>query len=272
VNLSGTAAETIDTALLIPKSLMPNGVIDIAKMLDDAAGGLFFGQDKPRQDYEEFLAECRRREQEMQPTVEKIVNEIISLADTISTPLHASQLLGEVVGKYMVQASVTDARIDPRVFGTESAWHITYAREQIAAGNYEQAHQATHLAVLADTSTSCPGGVKRNRGIEGGIPDMLDEASGRLSDDAEKIEDCDFVSKECPMCHAKNVKTTSKGGVFYGACGCDSVHGKKVSTSTEKKSNAKTTAPDYGAQIISILSKSMQTKPNVSQKPLAKVA
>jgi len=272
VDLTGTAAETIDTPLLIPKILMPNGVVDLVKLLDEAAGGLFFGQDVPAQDYIDFLADCKTREVEMQPTIEKIVHEIISLADTITNPLEASELLGTVVGKYMVKASVTDERIDPRVFGTESAFLITYARVQIAVGNYGEAHQATNLAVIADKSSSCPGGVKRDQGVDGGIPDMLEAANDLSSTRTEKIADCDFVSKECPMCHAKNVKTTSKGGVFYGACGCDSVHGKKISTPETKPKDEKQRA-DYVAQMIRLLRKSStKPTPNAGKEPLAKAA
>lgn len=36
------------------------------------------------------------------------------------------------------------------------------------------------------------------------------------------LKDCDFISKECPKCHQKNVKTTAKNGRYYGACGCKS--------------------------------------------------
>lgn len=46
-----SANEIIDTPILIHKSLMPNGVIDLVKHYDDFAGNTFFGEERPREDY-----------------------------------------------------------------------------------------------------------------------------------------------------------------------------------------------------------------------------
>ncbi len=268
VPLDGSAAQTIDTPMLIHKSLMPNGIVDVVEWLDNGSGGLFFGQDVPRQDYAEFRLECKKREEEMRPTVDNIVRKIISLAHTVHTPVEASQLLGKVVGAHMAKAAVKDERIDPRVFGTESAHYISYARVQLAAGNYEQAQRATELAVAKEKSSSCPGGAKRNQGVGGGIPDLLAENSGEMLNESESetIDDCDFTSKECPMCKKKDVKTVVRGGVFYGACGCDSKHGKRVETTESTPKEGKTSVRSVDL-LISLIRESMASKPKSGKKP-----
>lgn len=61
----------------------------------------------------------------------------------------------------------------------------------------------------------------RPDGTDGSTENNLELAGyGNKSNTA----DCEFISKECPMCHAKNVKTTSKrrNGKLHveGECGC----------------------------------------------------
>lgn len=216
VDLDKNAAETIDMPLLIPKKMMPNGVVDVVRMLDDENGGTFFGEDKPREDYATFRESCRQREREMQPTVDKIYQELIASRGELFTPLDATTKLGKLSGKYTIEYAVGDDRIDARVFGEAAAWRLQDARAQFEVGDMQRAKLAMRAAARVERSSSCPGGAKT---AESDIAQLNGDAADTKED---ALEDCDFVSKACPKCGAKNVKTRCRGGKYYGECGCHS--------------------------------------------------
>jgi hypothetical protein len=217
VNLDGKAAtELLDAPLLVHKSLMPNGALDIVELYDKAAGGTFFGQTKPPQDYAVYKRQCSARETSFEPRVQAIARQLILEAPRITTPRLASERLGKLSQKEMLEHSLHDTSIDARVFGTEAAFRIEHARYLYEQGNLAEATIVANAAQKVARSSSCPGGVnKANPNAEqlGGEPD--DKSSKN-----EEVKDCDFISKECPKCHKKNVKTVVKKGKYYGACGC----------------------------------------------------
>ena len=116
----------------------------------------------------------------------------------------------------MLEHSLHDTTIDARVFGAEAAFRIEHARYLIAEGDMRQASIVAAAAQKVARSSSCPGGAKAaNQALE-----RPDDLSGDKTNKSEEVKDCDFISKECPKCHAKNVKTVVKKGKYYGACGC----------------------------------------------------
>ena len=218
IDFSGmTAAQIIDTPVYIPKSLMPNGVIDLARLWDIAAGGTFFGQDKPQQDYLEYLEECWRREAQLQPDIEAVTDQLLSEAHTMRVPEDATSRLGELSGARLIKLAVKDKSIDARVFGKEAAYYVEAARHYYDQGNMEQSEQFVGKAVDSDESTSCPGGRRRQEETQSAETEK--PSSG--GDDA----DCEFTSEECPECHAKKVRTVVKKisanrKRISGDCGC----------------------------------------------------
>jgi hypothetical protein len=116
----------------------------------------------------------------------------------------------------MVEQAVVDNSIDARVFGVEAAYRIEAARHYYEAGDMERMLQATQAAKVRETSSSCPGG----GGGEQNSASTAGESGKGSKSNSSDLEDCDFVSKECPKCHKKNVKTTVRKGKYYGACGC----------------------------------------------------
>jgi len=201
-----TATQLLDTPLLIHKSLMPDGVINLVESYDDAAGGTFFGESKPQQDYRAYRQKCVGREAGFKPTVDAIVTELISQAPYIVSQSQACEKLHKVSEKHMVRVAVADASINPLVFGMVAAEHIEQARMYHLMGNIELADREVSRAQLTAASYSCPGGRKdRNDRTN-------NERANNSSDRSDENEDgdCEFTSKECPMCHEKNVKTTIK--------------------------------------------------------------
>lgn len=53
-----------------------------------------------------------------------------------------------------------------------------------------------------------------------GLAGQLEESGYGNKSGKDNDEDCEFISKECPMCHKKNVKTTSTKSHIKGDCGC----------------------------------------------------
>jgi hypothetical protein len=203
VDLRGkTAAEIIDRPILIPNSMLKNGAIDLVKLYDSCAGGTFFGEHRPRHgyDYLDYLAGCAKRELDFKPRVDKIASKLITEATTITGPLAAVRRLHELSEQNMVEHAVLDHSIDLRVFGNaEAIWHIEQARLAIASGDVKALDEHLDIAKDKAETSSCPGETK----------------------DAEKQDqDCEFVSKECPVCKRKNVRTKSTKYKISGDCGC----------------------------------------------------
>lgn len=223
-----SATELLDRPILLPKSFARNGVIDIAALYDECAGGnVFFGQRVPKQDYVTFREQCRKREQSYQTDIAAIVDELIAEAPTIKSAVEATVRLNKISGKRMIMRAATDLSIDSYVFGRAAAGHIEMARWHEQNGNYELARREQFRAIEQDQSSSCPG-VAKPRNASSATE--TDEQLGveKVSKSAED-GDCTFESDECPECHTKKVKTTVKKITatkkeVTGDCGCRRVY------------------------------------------------
>lgn len=215
VDCPDTATDTIDTPYLIHKSKLPNGAIDLVELWDknvprDGDGeGIFFGEAKPAQDYLEYLEVCRQREERFEPKVQKITEQLIQEHETIATPVAAVRRLGELSGEQMIEQAFGDTDIDPRVFGAVSADRIIQGRAALEQGRYDEALNHMNVAKANDNSSSCPG-------VASGTS-QSQKGESRSSTDSDE---CEFISKKCPECGAKNVKTKVTKNKITGSCGC----------------------------------------------------
>lgn len=151
-----TPTQLIDSPVLIHKSLMNNGVIDLVKIYDDSAGGKFFGEDKPRKDYIAYKQECLDRAEDYMPKIQSIVGQLLSSSDSLNTPIDGVRLLNKLSNKEMLDMAIHDKRIVPAVFGGISAVHIEEARMHYTNGNIEQVEIAINKALKTSKSSSCP--------------------------------------------------------------------------------------------------------------------
>lgn len=208
IDVSGmTPAEIINTPVLIHNSLIPDGAVNIVEWWDDDAGGTWFGENKPRQNYLEYLDICAEREERFEPKAEMTTEQIIREYHLINTERGATQRLHELSQDQMVELAIGDTDIDPRVFGP-AARYIERARLAYQRGEAEQLLSDMSTAKLTAETTSCPGA-----GVDPNGPN-------RKNKDKDTSEDCEFVSKKCPMCGAKNVKTKVTKNKITGSCGC----------------------------------------------------
>lgn len=204
-----TPAELIDTPLMVHNSLLPNGAIDLVQMYDQAAGGTFFGENRLVQDYQDYLAYCHQREQAFAPQVAQITDELIALTDQVDSRLTAVRLLHDISEKHMVRQAIADRSIDARVFGQVSSGFIEQARRALETGDFEAVRDYAASAEATAESSSCP------------------SATGKEAA-ADDNGDCEFISKKCPLCDARNVKTTVKKigrrtKRIKGSCGCSTI-------------------------------------------------
>lgn len=208
IDVSGKSpAEIIDTPLLVHNSLIPNGAIDVVEMWDDCADGTFFGEDKPRQDYSEYLKVCVEREKRFEPKAERVTEKLISEHRSIRTQLMAVKRLHKLSEGQMVEQAIGDMDIDVRVFGP-AAPEIERARIAYHNGETEQLLVHMQRAKSIAQTLSCPGA---------GLSSKESDSDMNIQDTSE---DCEFTSKECPMCGAKNVKTKVTKSRISGSCGC----------------------------------------------------
>jgi hypothetical protein len=212
-----TAAQGIDRAWLVPKHLMPNGVIDLVRLADESMG-TFFGEDRPAEDYLTHLDKCRQREAELESTVQEIVARLIAESNRFQTPLDATRRLHELSEAALVQRALYDEAIDTTVFGIESAGYLQAARYYLEQGDMGMVDRFMTKAISTADSNSCPGGGIKS--LENG------NASGKHNGtSSSESENCEFTSKKCPLCGKGNVRTVVKrlpSGKKHisGSCGC----------------------------------------------------
>lgn len=219
--------EILGRPLLVPKSLLQHGAASVAFRYDQAARVVtrkikYFGRDSDKSsseaDYvrkqeQDFEAMSGAKERAME-TAKKLI------ASSVSNMSEATTKLAELNEEQLKQRILYDESIDANVLGEKVAWqvnHARYLRSQMTNLDWQNNELLRREIDILQRyinkngqSSSCPGGATTEEKDSFGN-DVED--SGTI-----KLEDCEFVSKECPKCGEKNVKTTVKDGVYYGAC------------------------------------------------------
>lgn len=142
--------------LLIPKSAVANGITDIVRLYDDAAGGTFYGQAMPRLNYNQYAQECEARNRSFDDTVERITDQLILEASNFTSPIDVIERLDYLSERYGVTHAIQDKTIDEAVFGRQAALHIQEARFFIEQGELGRADNSMRKAQATADSGSCP--------------------------------------------------------------------------------------------------------------------
>ncbi len=216
VGLHGKSpAEIIAKPLLVSRDMMPDGPISVACWYDDAMSHIldvdcFFGEPGERRDYVGFVGSCREREQGYSSAIELATEYLLRRHKELQSPQDAVRMLNEINGRLMIERAVTDKTIDLRVFGQQSANYLLQARLAQENKNYLEFSQFITKAKELDQSSSCPSGFATR--ING------DNNNSELS--KFESDDCEFISKKCPECGSKKVKTVVTKHSISGSCGC----------------------------------------------------
>jgi hypothetical protein len=150
------SADMLQYVMLIPKSNSPNGVCDVVAEYDRAVGGVFYGEDRPQQDYVEYARICNERNQSFSGMVQQITEQLLMEATAFETPLEAIHRLDELSERVCVEYAVSNKEVRALVFGAESAQYIERARVMEEMGDIAGRDQAVRDAKNTANSSSCP--------------------------------------------------------------------------------------------------------------------
>lgn len=200
-------ARIINKPILIPKSLLSGGVIDLVEMLDEQAG-TFFGQNKPRQDYNQFREFCEQREASFDEDIDEIVEQLMIEAEMLGDPYRASKRMAKLVEERLVEKAIEDDAIEAWVFGPESAKNIELARTATMAGHDQEAKYFERQAVDTAKSGACTGGAGDSCGLES-INVQTEE--GKKIKEKVKAEEGDTILRDTE----RACKCGRKGTIIY---------------------------------------------------------
>jgi hypothetical protein len=217
VDYSGADTEEIlSRPALIHKSLLPDLVVTLVQNGDEKTGRFFGRPHVGGGDYQAHLTECQRRETNAESLVEEfVVKPLLAAAPWFTHPTDANKYLDQLNDKLLKQTVFNDESIDSNVLGAIATSHVEQARLHYSNGDFRRMKHAILEAQRIGSSSSCPTAYKLK---------LEFEDYSESDEDSSKPEICEFISKECPKCHAKNVPTTSvkRNGktTIKGACGC----------------------------------------------------
>lgn len=179
--------ETTEDALkgvFIHKSLLPNGLIDYKRMLDQEASNVASVRIKTDAYYEQLPQRSKEREQSLQGTKQMVKEALLQAADTIHSPMEAVQRLWDFTKEFTVIAAVENRHIDARIFGKKAAAQIEESRVQMNLGNIIEAQIALRQAVQVAIISGCGGG-------SGGKKSAKSSKSNKQSSNSETDEEND---------------------------------------------------------------------------------
>jgi hypothetical protein len=237
VDYEGLGSEDIHARpILVSKTILPD-VLAGAQLFDESASEVtgetkFFGKNSDsaptREDYIQRYTENKQMIAGISSSVDSVANELIKLLP--DSPTEATSELARLNDKQLKDRIVLDENIDANVLGVNTAHEVNHARhlhkklESIPAVEQQQRQvilneidKLQHQINIKGSSSSCAGGASSKKS------DTIATGPDRLESDADQedtVEDCDFISKECPNCGKKDVETKCRDGKYYGECGC----------------------------------------------------
>jgi hypothetical protein len=201
----------LQNPVLVHKSLLKNGMVDFLRMVHEAADEILGRTiERTEADYLEFIRQSAAREASMEETKRNIKQELLGYAGTFSKPLDAIDRLWDVVRKHVVENSVDNHYIDPRVFGQEAGEAVHRARLYAAMGDTENTQLALREAQEKAEIVGCGGG-----------------SGGSASEGSEMAQGNEQILKcvTCPLCkkpgvdaHIKIVEGGAKKEITCSKC------------------------------------------------------
>lgn len=207
-----SAAGTLENAYWVKKERLPQRIISLVRAYDAGLGvQAFFGVEGKAGNYDTIVEESLRREQQAE---QKLSSKVEQLAHSLrgADCEEALRIMAIHAKDFAAELCREDLTYDPAQFGGAAAWHIEMARHYTMLGDEITSRQQLELAKQTAIVYMC-----------GMILEMEKQVDGTIADKRETNSDtdeCEFISKECPVCHAKNVKTRVTKTHITGNCGC----------------------------------------------------
>lgn len=176
-----TAAEALNMIWFVPKTLMPNGVVDPMRWFDLAADETLGRTAAHNLDsYLNLKRESRRKEDSVEEVKQKVREDLLVVEDQLEDPIDAVLLMWEFIKKHALDNSYTNLKINPGVFGQEAAPEILLARYYLAQGQVELAQQHKEKASKVATVSGCGGGASKSEfDADGQETSHLDRVLGK---------------------------------------------------------------------------------------------
>jgi hypothetical protein len=170
-----TVIDFIANPLRIPKTMMPNGVVDFVRWFDEAAEDtLFFGQAAPVQDYISYLDVCAERQAKLETLTNTVTQGLIKDAGQLKTPKDATNHMYQLVKQGVVRHAAQNASIDASIFGPQASRHINDARAYYDLGLVDRAnHSVAAAEQVADVTICGDGGKKKEQSASGKKSEVL---------------------------------------------------------------------------------------------------
>lgn len=163
-----TTTEEALRGIFVHKSMLPNGVIDYQRMIDEEAHSTVGIPLKTDDYYERLAPRSKEREASLESTKQLVKEALIAQAHTFKTPMEAVQRIWDLTREFTVVAAVDNHHIDARIFGQQAAQQIEESRYYSSIGDPIAAQLALREAVRVAIVTGCGGGSAGRGANKGG--------------------------------------------------------------------------------------------------------
>jgi hypothetical protein len=188
-------------AYWVRRDALKNRSASLAEFFDSAfEGSNFFGVEGEVGDYETILEISQAREAQVADQMLARVGELAAALRGLSCE-QALLVMAHHAKDFATDVCIGDASYDADQFGETAAKYIEFARLEVALGDEDAARRAIDMAKATAVVYMCGLRYDMDRILTDGSPNDGDAAR------QESFQDCDYISKECPLCHDKNVKT-----------------------------------------------------------------
>ncbi len=198
---SQLATAELENGIWVRKDALPGGIVDVVSFFDDGTEvDAFFGAEGQKGNYETILEESLAREQRVE---EELADKVRKLAKALrgSSGQEALIIMAEYAKDFAAEICGEDESYDPAQFGQVARTHIVQARQHARKG--DQVAYRRSIAQAKETAEVIMCGMVLRRGKKGMAANGTETETSSLVDSDE----CDYISKECPLCNAKNART-----------------------------------------------------------------
>lgn len=163
-----TTTEEALRGIFVHKSMLPNGVIDYKRMIDEEAHSVAGVSLKTDDYYEQLAPRSKEREESLERTKQLVKEALLEQARTLKTPMEAVQCIGDLVHEFTVISAVDNHHIDAYIFGKQAAQQIEETRYRMSIGDVVGAQLALREAVRVAVISFCGGGSAGRGANKGG--------------------------------------------------------------------------------------------------------
>jgi hypothetical protein len=207
--------------ILVHKSVLPNGVVDFMRMIDEETAEIAGVPLKSADYYDKLIPKSLEREQSLAGTKQLVKEALLASAPQLRTPMEAVQRIWDLTKEFTVIAAVDNHHIDASIFGQETAHQINETRHFLSIGDAVSAQLALRHAVEVAVISGCGGGAGASgKGFKKGITSKIKNRSESSDEDGEdevndtENEDWTWTRGQCRV----DACPTRPGKTMVGPC------------------------------------------------------